>query len=340
MAASSTNTAIQSIMWPTVTIGIPTYNREWSLRPVLDSILKFEYEKKLLRICFVDNNSSDKTRDVIKEFQQAFKQQYENITLDVVTSNISKARNLCFERARGTDYIFFLDSDIIAPQDTIKRLVTHFLEDDKLAIASLPWDEKNSRKRAGIFYNAFVTPKPWGYAYKVGNGCNIISMKAYHVTGGFNERLRVHEDGELCFRMRKAGYRIICDFSSKAVHLRDINVNAKFWFNFMKDSAETYLELFKDRSPLIIAKYASSLALVTSFIVALILLNSLAAWGTFVAVAIFTIWLNSDKRALDDGIYTRLSYRPIIGAIFTVATFGVTVISILKALGIMSKSKS
>ena len=331
-------TSIQSIKWPTVTIGIPTYNREWSLRPVLDSILKFEYDRKLIRICFVDNNSTDATRDIIKEFQQTYKPQYEDITLDVARSNISKARNVCFERAEGTDYIFFLDSDIIAPPDTIRRLITHFLEDDKLAIASLPWDEKNSRKRAGILYDAFVVPNPWGYAYKVGNGCNIIAMKAYHVTGGFDEKLRVHEDGELCFRIRRAGFRIICDFSAKAIHLRDINVNANFWFSFLKDSAETYLELFADRSPLIITKYASSLALIASLIIALVLLDSLAAWLAFAAIAVFALWLNSDRRALDDGIYTRLAYRPIIGTIFTVATVGITIISILKASGLMAKS--
>ena len=317
---------------PLVTIGIPTYNREWSLPPVLDSILAFDYDKKKIRLSFVDNQSKDKTMEILRKFKEIHESEYESIDIVTANSNISKARNICFEMATGTDYIFFLDSDIIAPPDTIRRLLQHFDDDPSLGIASHPWDDKNSRKRAGLLYNAFAKPNGAGYAYKVGNGCNIVSMAVYHKIGGFNEKLRVHEDGEFCFRARRAGYRIICDFSSQATHLRDITVNTKFYLNFAKDSAETYIQLFRDGSPLIITKYVSSLILLLALIL-LVWTRSLDTLLFFVAIALFAIWLNSSKMALDDGIHTKWFYVPVIGFLFTVATVVITLLSVARALG-------
>ncbi|MGI0090331.1 MAG: glycosyltransferase [Nitrososphaerales archaeon] len=325
--------SLQSEEMPLVTIGIPTYNREWSLAAVLSSILDFDYDKRRIRLSFVDNQSTDKTMQIIQKFKEEREIEYESITVDVANSNIPRARNICFDRASGTDYIFFLDSDIIAPRDTIGRLLKHFREDKSLGIASLPWDDKNSRKRAGLLYDAFAKPNGAGYAYKVGNGCNIVSMAVVHKIGGFNEKLRVHEDGEFCFRVRRAGYRIICDFSSQAIHLRDISVNAKFYLSFVNDSAETYLQLFVDRSPLIIAKYASSFIILFSLIV-FILDRSLEVGLFFLASVLFAMWLNSSKMALDDGIRTKWRYRPAIGVLFTVATVMITLLGTARALGI------
>jgi len=308
---------------PLVTIGMPTFNREWSLHRVLDSMLNLDYDKTRMRICFVDNESTDATMKIIEEFRAAHGPEYESVIVVVARSNISKARNIAFEKAAGTDYIFFLDSDILVKPDTIKRLLAIFKADPQVGIASLPWDNRNARKRAGILYNAFAAPPGPHPAYKVGNGCNIVSMRAADQVGGFNERLRVHEDGEYCYRLRRKGFKIVCDFSSEGTHLRDIKVDSRFYLNLMRDSAETYRELIHRGSLLQVVKVISSIAIV-AFFAMLLLYPGLYSAVSFAATVAFSLWLNSAPIALDDGIHVRLAYRPLVGVLMTAATMTIS----------------
>jgi len=302
---------------------MPTFNREWSLPQVLASVCQLDYDKKRIRMCFVDNESTDATLKIIEEFRAEHGQDYESVVVVVAKSNISKARNIGFERAAGTDYIFFLDSDILVKPDTIKRLLAIFEADPKVGIASLPWDNRNARKRAGSLYNAFTAPFGPHPAYKVGNGCNIVSMRAADQVGGFNEKLRVHEDGEYCYRLRRKGFKIVCDFSSEATHLREIKVDARFYINLMKDSAQTYRQLIIRGSLLQVVKVVSSIAIVVSF-AALLLFPGLLTGILFVATLVFALWLNSAAFALDDGVHVRLAYRPLIGLLMTAATMTIS----------------
>ncbi|MCL5068789.1 MAG: glycosyltransferase, partial [Thaumarchaeota archaeon] len=311
---------------PLVTIGMPTYNREWSINQVLQSMLQLDYPKSRLRICFVDNESTDATLSILRDFQSAHNEEYERIVIDIARSNISKARNLCFERAKGTDYVFFLDSDILTPPDTLKRLLVHFAEHADLGIASLPWDNKNARKRAGILYDAFLPPEKGEFAYKVGNGCNLISLKVVAKIGYFNEGLRVHEDGEFCYRARRAGFKILCDFSSEGHHLRDIKVDASFYASFIGDSADTYSQLLRDGSGFHYAKYVSSLLLV-AFAVVFAIRPSVLSGLIFLFAMVFSMWLNTSRQLLDDGIRVKAAYRPVIGAIFALATVCIVLVS-------------
>jgi GT2 family glycosyltransferase len=308
---------------PLVTIGMPTFNREWSLSRVLDSMLNLDYDKSRMRICFVDNESTDSTMKIIEEFRAEHGPEYESMIVVVARSNISKARNITFEKAAGTDYIFLLDSDILVKPDTIKRLLAIFEADPRVGMASLPWDNRNARKRAGLLYNAFTAPPGPHPAYKVGNGCNIVSMSAVDQVGGFNERLRVHEDGEYCYRLRKKGFKIVCDFSSEGTHLREIKVDSRFYLSLMKDSAETYRELIHRGSLLQVVKVVSSIAIVASFAL-LLLFPGVYSAVSFAAILVFALWLNSAPIALDDGVHVRLAYRPLVGLLMTAATMTIS----------------
>ena len=310
---------------PTVTIGMPTFNREWSLPQVLASLYELDYDKKRVRICFVDNESTDSTMRLIEEFRAKHGNEYESVVVVVARSNISKARNIAFEKAAGTDYIFCLDSDILVPPDTINRLLSSFEGDSKVGMVSLPWDHRNAKKRAGFLYRAFSAPPGPHPAYKVGNGCNVISMRAVDQVGGFNERLRVHEDGEYCYRLRRKGFKIVCDFSSEGTHLRDITVDPHFYLNLMKDSAQTYRELIRRGSLLQVVKVVSSIAIVASFAL-LLLFPGLYTAVSFAAIFVFALWLNSASIALDDGIHVRPAYRPLVGLLMTAATMTISAI--------------
>jgi glycosyltransferase involved in cell wall biosynthesis len=315
---------------PLVTVGFPTFNREWSLPRVLDSLLAFEYDRRRLRICFVDNGSGDRTMAIIDDFVRTHGKEYEGVVVKSVRSNIPQARNLLFELAKGTDYVFFLDSDITAPPDTVKRLLAGF-RDESVGMVALPWDNRNAQKRAGFLFRAFRVPFGPHEAYKVGSGCNMVSMAAYEKVGGYDPKLTVHEDSGYSFVLRKGGFKIISDSSSEGTHLREIEVDPRFYVSFMKDSAVTYRQLIGLGSRLHAVKVISSYLLLASFAL-LLAIPSFATVGAFLPLLLFCAWMNSSPRALDDGAHARLLYRPLIGLIFTATTFVISLLVLWFAL--------
>ena len=310
---------------PLVTVGLPTYNREWSLPRVLESLIALDYEKKRLRVCFVDNLSGDRTMEIIESFRGAHQGEYEAILVVSMRSNIPQARNAVFEAAEGTDYVFFLDSDVVAPPGALRKLLAAFAEDPRVGMAALPCDNRNARKRAGFLFRAFAVPFGPHDAYKVATCCTLISMAAHGKVGGFDEVLRVHEDSEFSFRLRRAGYRVLSDSSLEGDHLKDIPADPLFYLRFVKDSAATYRELMSRGSLLHISKVVLSYLLLASF-VALLLRPEQSVLASFVALLAVCAWLNSSAMALDDGAHTRMLYRPVIGLIFTATTFAISIL--------------
>jgi glycosyltransferase involved in cell wall biosynthesis len=98
-----------------ITIAICTYNRSNLLIKCLDSLLPQLTEK--IEILVIDNNSSDNTADVTKEYTT----NYQNIRY-VFEKNIglSHARNLGINESKA-DWILYLDDDAIAFPDLVER---------------------------------------------------------------------------------------------------------------------------------------------------------------------------------------------------------------------------
>src|SRR5689334_7732928 len=51
--------------WPTVTLTLPVYNEELSLRRKLDDVLQLDYPKEKLQILVISDASTDSTEDIV-----------------------------------------------------------------------------------------------------------------------------------------------------------------------------------------------------------------------------------------------------------------------------------
>ena len=103
---------------PLVSILIPIYNREKYVREVIESAIDQAY--KNIEIIAVDNKSTDKTYEVLKEYSK----KYSNIKIYQNKENIGPVRNWlkCLNYAKG-EYIKILWSDdLIAPTFIEKTL--------------------------------------------------------------------------------------------------------------------------------------------------------------------------------------------------------------------------
>lgn len=93
------------MLFPDISVIIPVYNRERSIRLCLDSLLNQEFSN--FEIIVVDDGSSDATYDICKSYMDRDKR------ISVIKQDNggpSIARNTGLSRAKGT-YVTFLDSD-------------------------------------------------------------------------------------------------------------------------------------------------------------------------------------------------------------------------------------
>jgi len=106
-----------------VSITIPTYNSEKTLKQTLKSVKEQTY--KNIEIIIIDSHSNDETLDLIKQFKGIKVYQYEG--------NLLGARGLGVEKSKGK-YILLLDSDHILERTAIERAIEKIKKFDMLWI--------------------------------------------------------------------------------------------------------------------------------------------------------------------------------------------------------------
>jgi glycosyltransferase involved in cell wall biosynthesis len=109
-----------------ISVVIPAYNEEKYIEKCLQSLM--EQEVMPDEIIVVNNNSTDRTEEIVKRFPV--------ILLTETKKGIIPARNKGFNAAKGT-IIARTDADTIVPPDWIKKIKAHF-EDRKLVALSGP----------------------------------------------------------------------------------------------------------------------------------------------------------------------------------------------------------
>lgn len=132
-----------------ISVIIPVYNREKLIKNALNSVLKQTIADKLEIIC-VDDGSTDKTIEVIKDYQK----KYKNIFLyQQKNSGPGVARNLGIDNAHG-EYVIFLDSDDWAPERAYELMYNYAKEKDADVIIG-----KMLRKITGTMNNQWYVIK-------------------------------------------------------------------------------------------------------------------------------------------------------------------------------------
>jgi|TARA_Y100000310_G_scaffold341932_1_gene442963 glycosyltransferase involved in cell wall biosynthesis len=107
---------------------IPAYNSEETIEPCLEKIIN-ESKNFISEIIVVDDNSNDKTVEIVKKFKS------------VKLIKLSKNRGAGNARNKGAkiakhETLCFVDSDIIISKDSIEHLVKRLHQDENIASVS------------------------------------------------------------------------------------------------------------------------------------------------------------------------------------------------------------
>lgn len=183
-------------MSPTVTIGMPTYNRaDRFLRPALERALAQTWDD--LEIIVSDNCSTDNTAEIVASYSDPrvrYVRQESNI-------GANNNFNFCLEEAKGDYFLLYHDDDEIDPDMVsscmeaaggrtdygVIRTGTRLIDGDGKLIREVP------NRAAGLDYNAFF--QAWMRDRFTSYVCStLFNTRMLREIGGFRSRHGLYQD--------------------------------------------------------------------------------------------------------------------------------------------------
>jgi mycofactocin system glycosyltransferase len=194
---------------PFVSIIVPVYNRANEIDACLESLLSLDYSPSKREIIVVDDASSDHTKFVVRRYKV-------KLIVQKYNQGQSAARNVGVRAATG-EIIAFIDSDCVADPNWLRELAPYLQYPRNTLVGG--YVDSYFRETLLDRYEEVESPLNMGRKRLIGAGkdssfyvptCNMLVRKdAYLEVGGLDESLRVGEDVDLCWRLKKQGHRLI-----------------------------------------------------------------------------------------------------------------------------------
>lgn len=198
-----------------ITVVIPMHNEEQVLSYVLDSLLECEYDRDLLEIIPINDNSTDRTKELLDEYHKKY-EFIRPLHRDCPDRGKPVGLNDAMEIAQGEIIIVF-DADYRPAKNMLKQLALAFEDPEVGAVMGrvIPYNtNKNvltrllNLERSGGYqvdqqarYNLRTIPQ---YGGTVGGFRKDVLLE----TGGFNPMV-LAEDTELTYRLYTSGWKVI-----------------------------------------------------------------------------------------------------------------------------------
>ena len=198
---------------PSVTVIVPVRNGEQTIQPLLESLQKLDYDRNKVEVIVVDGNSTDKTREIVKEYP---------VNLVVEKRNgLNIARNTGIKCSNG-EIVAFTDSDCMVSQNWITKIVENF-KDPKVGCVggstkALDNDfvsqyADNSIVRLMPFFRKREELEKVKPFFRHPAGCNMaFRRKVAEEVGYFDENIQYgFDEVEFADRVCMAGYKMVLD---------------------------------------------------------------------------------------------------------------------------------
>lgn len=209
-----------------VSVIVPCYNEEKRIRFLLDAVFAQTYPRTHMDVIIADGNSTDRTREVIADFQDT----HAGLRLSVVDNHaqtIPAALNRAIEAASG-EIVIRLDAHSGPYPDYVQKAVLA-LEAGKGENVGGVWEIHPGAETWPAKAIAVAAAHPLGvgdalYRHaKEAAYVDTVPFGAWRRTlldeiGGYDETLHVNEDYELNTRIRRAGGKIWLDPSIRAIY--------------------------------------------------------------------------------------------------------------------------
>lgn len=208
-----------------ISVVICTYNREQFLPGLLDSILQQNSDKNSFEILFIDNNSTDTTATLCRQFIKDYPEYHIRYTVET-QQGLSFARNRGIEEAKGK-YITFADDDAVLAPDFLEKVCAYLDEHPDIAevggpiylryLGKIPaWENPYMNSLLGYFHPSSTPYLMDKKNRRYPRGSNMtFRTSIFRKCGPFNTALgRVKrllmggEEKDIAFRILDAGEKI------------------------------------------------------------------------------------------------------------------------------------
>jgi glycosyltransferase involved in cell wall biosynthesis len=287
---------------------IPVLNGERYIKQCLDHIVEeMDSEDEII---VVDNGSTDRTLDIVRE--------YEGVRILIYPEiSIAALRNRGAEQAAG-DLLAFIDSDCILckgwrnaveeafSQEEVHAAGSSYMVRENPAWIEAAWCQQVKRKVSKFYF--------------VPSGNFAIRRNVFHDIGGFNENLQTDEDTEICRRLNDQDYSILNDPEICVIHLGNAQTIREFirkerWHA----SAVAGPVSFKNLDKPLIMTYL----FIFSFVFTIISFFMIAAWGWIIPIIGIMLFLSIPiiSALYKSRSVRRFSYVPGLMILFLVFYF-------------------
>lgn len=231
----------QAEVLPFASIVVTVKNEQEMMERCLKSLLDLDYQN--YEILVVDTGSNDDTVKIIKEMQRV----NPKITLFETRGNASIGRNTGIKEASG-DVIAFTDGDCIVERDWLRILVSTLVKDGPSTAGvggpNVPsfvienrWTDAaktalNTFLGSGGSVQFMNSRTPYVRAVSTAN--SVFWTNSVRNIGGFDSRLDLCEDADLCSRIAKTRSRLRFEKGALAYHRRDYRNPWKFGRHLFK----------------------------------------------------------------------------------------------------------
>lgn len=194
-----------------ISVVIPLYNKEKSIRATLESVRAQSYAD--WECIVVDDGSSDNSVSVVESIIAKYKMSNVKCKIQLFSKpngGVSSARNFGIEKSRG-EYIALLDGDDQWDKDYLEEQVKMIHDFPKAAMWGINFAELND----GKLIRKLETDLPDGYRGYVEryfqrpkrisdlfcSSSVVIRREAFDKVGMFDERIKYSEDSDMWFRI-------------------------------------------------------------------------------------------------------------------------------------------
>jgi cellulose synthase/poly-beta-1,6-N-acetylglucosamine synthase-like glycosyltransferase len=192
---------------PQVTLLITAYDEEKIIRRKIENSLELDYPKDKVEIIVVDDGSTDRTRDIVRE--------YGKFGVKLIEQSPRKGKasaiNIGLKNAEG-EVVIITDANSMFHKDAVKKLVRHF-SDPKVGGVGGKYEPKTENTHIGLgnlMYwrlEKFIREKESSIDSIVGMNGNIMAIRK-----GVIEKIDKNlltEDFDITVSLRKKGFRVL-----------------------------------------------------------------------------------------------------------------------------------
>jgi glycosyltransferase involved in cell wall biosynthesis len=193
-----------------VSVVIPAYNAESTLRPCLRALHDQSLPRGNYEIIVVDDGSTDRTSEIAQEF---------NVTYIFQTNQgPATARNKGVKKAQGS-IVLFTDSDCVPDHNWIREMVNPFHDPDVVGVKGAyktMQTEFAARFAQAEFEDRYDLLRKYPLIDMIDTYSAAFRKDVFLRMGGFDEAFPVanNEDTDLSYRLAAEGYKLV--FNPKA----------------------------------------------------------------------------------------------------------------------------